>query len=562
MKYRIFSHSSLGPKYAKKGWNCQDSSATWETNRGQVIAVADGHGNSDCFRSDIGSNLAIEATKQTIENFCEDMNIATNDTYPISLDLTNVNKFKFVLWEKWRELVKKDWDSKTLDDYRYETVTDEYKERYESKNPAVVERYLYNAYGTTLLVAIDFKTQILLLQIGDGTCLILQQDGEFETPIPGDDSNFLNVTSSLCEDNAYVKIRHSIIDCTNDMDAPIAIFLSTDGLDDCYPAHENSKYLSERVYATIINNVLIKGYESTGAEIKTELLAGMTKKGSQDDISLAYMLCDNKEMLSKTNTIIKQAQAEREHEELRRKHEELQKEKEELLQKHEKLQREKKELQQKQEKLQQKKEEFQQKQEELQKEKEELSKNEKIKQALVQVERGEQNNKRPEQKNTTVTDEKSEVGNNTSPISNKPGNLVVSGCKAVKQAVTPLSNEEHKPKKINDFIYVIEKRGFGRYIKILNYKGNGETVKVPAEIEKLPVKVIASRAFANNPTIKEVIFPEGVNDIDNYAFIGCRNLTHVNIPKSIKNITEKAFTGCPAILEKTLCEINLRKQEK
>ena len=46
MKYRMFAKSVLGPKYAAKGWRCQDRSGKVNFGRTQVIAVADGHGSS------------------------------------------------------------------------------------------------------------------------------------------------------------------------------------------------------------------------------------------------------------------------------------------------------------------------------------------------------------------------------------------------------------------------------------------------------------------------------------------------------------------------------------
>lgn len=60
MKYRMFAKSVLGPKYAAKGWRCQDRSGKVNFGRTQVIAVADGHGSSDCFRSEYGASLAVK----------------------------------------------------------------------------------------------------------------------------------------------------------------------------------------------------------------------------------------------------------------------------------------------------------------------------------------------------------------------------------------------------------------------------------------------------------------------------------------------------------------------
>ena len=71
IKFRIFAASSTGPKYSERGWDCQDSSGTLQFKNIQAIAVADGHGGSDYFRSAIGSKLAIEVLFNQLKNFFE-----------------------------------------------------------------------------------------------------------------------------------------------------------------------------------------------------------------------------------------------------------------------------------------------------------------------------------------------------------------------------------------------------------------------------------------------------------------------------------------------------------
>ena len=209
-----------------------------------------------------------------------------------------IANLKFSIWSKWKELVKTHWD-KYLEEngnlgdgeLRYKSVSEKYKERYNSPDESVKERYLYNAYGTTLLAAISTEKQLLLLQIGDGTCVVLQRDGEFRTPVPGDDANFLNVTTSLCEGDAHKKIRHAVID-RDKLDSPTypaAVFLSSDGVDDCFPVHRNEEHLYG-LYANIVESALCNGIDATFKELERDTLPGLTKSGSQDDISLAIFL--------------------------------------------------------------------------------------------------------------------------------------------------------------------------------------------------------------------------------------------------------------------------------
>ncbi len=299
-KFRKFAATSQGTKYLSKGWACQDYSGALDFDSVQIIAVADGHGGSNYFRSEIGSKLAVEILFEQVQIFCKDLDESER------LSDTGIKKFKFDFVNEWRKAVKQDWLQRPFEnDIRYKAVSEKYKARYTSENPQVVENYLYTAYGTTLICAISIGAQILLLQIGDGSCVVLQNDGEFKTPVPPDEENFLNVTNSLCDEKAELKIRHAILNCENfSPTAPAAIFLSTDGLDDCFPYFKNAEHLYEFYCGVLIENILAVGYDSTEDEIKTQLLAGLSKKASQDDISLAYFLPENLENLREVYTKI------------------------------------------------------------------------------------------------------------------------------------------------------------------------------------------------------------------------------------------------------------------
>jgi len=298
MKYKVFAKSVSGSKYTLKGWECQDSSGKLETDFIQGIAVADGHGSGDCFRSEHGSKIAIEVAFKQILLYCDAEN-SDEDSEPTYFSETGIINFKYAVWNEWRKVVKNHWNNYLVKENvlgeteeRYKSVSEKYRARYTADDKEIVEKYLYVAYGTTLSFAVATPSQVLAMQIGDGSCVILQRDGEFRKPVPSDEDNFLNVTSSLCEDDANLKIRHTVIERGNSSTAPIAIFLSSDGVDDCYPSYMNEKYLY-RLYSVIIDNIIKKGYADTEKEIEQSLLTGMTKRGSQDDISLAFFISDN-----------------------------------------------------------------------------------------------------------------------------------------------------------------------------------------------------------------------------------------------------------------------------
>ena len=291
MKFNMFAASIHGKKYFERGLPCQDSSSTLEFDNVQAIAVADGHGGKDYFRSDIGAKLAVEVAFEQIKIFCNEL--TATERFADS----GIKNFELRLWEEWRKAVVKNWKKNSVrdDEPRWQTVSDKYKARFTSD-----EKYIPVAYGTTLICAVSIGSQVLVVQIGDGSCIMLQRNGEFKAPVPPDNENFANVTTSLCDDDAFKKFRHVILDCEDDSPlSPVAIFLSTDGLDDCYPIYENEKYLY-KLYGVIVDSMKDNGFEATQVELRGELLPYMTNRGSNDDISLAYLvtgdlLCEGKD---------------------------------------------------------------------------------------------------------------------------------------------------------------------------------------------------------------------------------------------------------------------------
>ena len=295
MGYEIFAKSAPGPKYKDKGWDCQDFASKHETEGLQILVVADGHGSSDCFRSHAGAQNAVRAATEQAYEHCNPLAIGNE---ALVFNETGIANLKHSIWDTWKKLAKQDWDNRLLTggklgdgELRYKSVSEKYRERYNSQDESVKERYLYNAYGTTMLAAISTEKQLLLLQIGDGTCVVLQRDGEFRTPVPVDDANFLNVTTSLCEGDAHKKIRHAVID-RDEIESPTypaAVFLSSDGVDDCFPVHRNEEHLYG-LYANIVESAICNGIDATFEELERDTLPGLTKSGSQDDISLAVFL--------------------------------------------------------------------------------------------------------------------------------------------------------------------------------------------------------------------------------------------------------------------------------
>ena len=293
MRFSTFAKSIHGKKYRERGMPCQDSSDVLEFDSVQTIAVADGHGGKDYFRSDTGSRLAIKATYEQVKVFCN--GISEGETFSEN----SIRNFEFKLWEEWQKAVKDDWikNPVRVEEERWKNVSDKYKARYISAD----EQYIPVTYGTTLICAVSIGWQVLLVQIGDGSCVLLQQDGEFKVPMPPDNESFGYLTSSLCDVNGYKKFRHAVLNCKEDSPlAPVAIFLSTDGIDNCYPIGNNEKYLYKFYANTVIDSTIKNGFRLTRDSLCDKLLPYMTEHGSNDDISLAYLMTKDLNLLKRS----------------------------------------------------------------------------------------------------------------------------------------------------------------------------------------------------------------------------------------------------------------------
>ena len=80
------------------------------------------------------------------------------------------------------------------------------------------------------------------------------------------------------------------------------------------------------------------------------------------------------------------------------------------------------------------------------------------------------------------------------------------------------------------------------------YKGEGEAVTVPSEVEGKKVTSLQHNAFNNSP-IKSIVLPDGIKAIPDNTFMGCSLLTEITIPDSVTEIGDLAFEGCSKLAE-------------
>ena len=197
--YRTFHLTVIGASHIKNGTVCQDCSQSCEKTECRLVVVCDGHGGADYCRSDRGSKLAAVAFMDCMEN--PDLIAALSAAATEKQRKPRIEQLIKSIIARWNSLVEQDMRQHPFDEDELSGVSEKARRRYEAG-----ER-LQAAYGTTLIGAVLAEDFWMGLQIGDGKCVAVSENGEFTQPIPWDEECFLNVTTSLCDENAAKEFR-------------------------------------------------------------------------------------------------------------------------------------------------------------------------------------------------------------------------------------------------------------------------------------------------------------------------------------------------------------------
>ena len=97
------------------------------------------------------------------------------------------------------------------------------------------------------------------------------------------------------------------------------------------------------------------------------------------------------------------------------------------------------------------------------------------------------------------------------------------------------NNEGKEPDKMEKIIFFFS--GDGKTVTGISSEIYGD-ITIPDGVEK-----IAEKAFEDNTNVTGVIFPSSLNEIDNHAFWGCKNLRSVKLSEGIVRIGVESFIG-------------------
>lgn len=272
-----FSATETGYNHTRINKVCEDASDFYDDEKMHICVVADGHGSDNYPRTEFGSKFAVDAA---IKNVIEFVNIAEKSQVinDAENNFERMNQLAKSILRSWYESVEEDYNKKPFTEKELEKVSDKYKNRYLSEN--IEERKVEKAYGCTLIIYVITDDYSFGMQIGDGKCVLIDENGQFLEPIPWDDDCQLNVTTSICDDDAIDEFRFYISD-----KIPTAVFVGSDGIDDSY-ANEEELYA---LYRSILKIFIEHGDEVGKSEIR-EYLPVLTKRGSGDDVSMGLII--------------------------------------------------------------------------------------------------------------------------------------------------------------------------------------------------------------------------------------------------------------------------------
>jgi serine/threonine protein phosphatase PrpC len=283
--YKAFAVTVIGSSHTKHGKGCEDASFVKENGGISIAVVADGHGDDSCFRSSKGSKLAVSCAASGIQEFVKthEQNFKTGF---LKKPAVSHDEFGKILKETLIKYTIASWHKSVEDDYEACPFTSEELEKADTKHRKKYEakQDLNKAYGATLIAAAITQHYWFGIHIGDGRLTALYADGSFDQPVPWDDKCYLNVTTSICDEDSLERAR-CYISFNNEKPPPVAVFLCTDGIDDNYPVDENEKHLF-KLYRTIALTFAEDGFESTFKQLK-DLVNQFATKGKGDDTSIA-----------------------------------------------------------------------------------------------------------------------------------------------------------------------------------------------------------------------------------------------------------------------------------
>lgn len=281
---KIYNKSVIGASHIESGLPCQDYSISQSFEKGSIVVVSDGHGGDTYVRSQVGSKIACEIALAETQKFvlANYELLKSKGVKPITYSPDNGDTQESLFFDLFTAIHDK-WYNAIVEDSQKRAFTDE-------ENFKLGKADIKKAYGCTLLVAVKTIDFTFIYQLGDGRIFTITPfNRRWQQPVPWDSQCEDNITTSLCNNNPIERFRYYL---NSNQDQPFAVFLCSDGIEDCFEGQHNAMFESEKLeveYTEILSDFLQK---EKFDEICDEFLSNESALGSKDDMSVAFIIDD------------------------------------------------------------------------------------------------------------------------------------------------------------------------------------------------------------------------------------------------------------------------------
>ena len=276
--YRIYSGYAQGASHIAKDMPCEDFAASYEGQNIAIVVISDGHGDKNCFRSakgaSIACNSAIEKTRDVFEHDDEAVSALVNSPKRVITELE-----KSIIWL---------WNKKVQEDLSEFPITEEELKELDVRIADTLRsgNKLNKVYGCTLIMAVLLEECWFAIQIGDGSCVSIHENGIYSRKIPADSEGCVgNRSTSICGSEAFENFRYYY--GTN---LPDAVFVASDGVEESFDENGLNK-----CYYSIASIIKSNDHQISDQKMR-EILNKISNGGSGDDVSIACIINNNREI--------------------------------------------------------------------------------------------------------------------------------------------------------------------------------------------------------------------------------------------------------------------------
>ncbi|MBR7152588.1 MAG: protein phosphatase 2C domain-containing protein [Candidatus Methanomethylophilaceae archaeon] len=276
--------SLIGLHHVNEEIPCQDNSWCHSGEDFSIAVVSDGHSDRHCFRSDIGSTVAVGVTVERLRSRFTDGGLAG---FLGDAEYDPEGQFDLL----WKEIVIA-WKMRIREYDNLHPVTEGETELLRTRisrriqDPAAVDAELerilngpaFLRYGCTLRIAVQHRDGYMLMSLGDGESIVVGMDGRSSSPLPRDEDTVGSETHSICEDNPYPHCRYVL-----GTEPVLGLAVCSDGIHCADEPVDNAYYTGEFVKRTFSS---MSGEDWFGEF--SDNVDSFTREFPKDDCSVAF----------------------------------------------------------------------------------------------------------------------------------------------------------------------------------------------------------------------------------------------------------------------------------